>query len=54
MMPDPNSAQSCAQTCAQFADSKMGAMKNPEIVIATREEIDELLTLARTSFPAKQ
>ena len=29
-------------------------MKPPEIVTATREEIDELLTLARTSFPTKQ
>jgi transposase len=28
--------------------------KDPEIVSATREEIDELLTLARTSFPTKQ
>jgi len=28
--------------------------KDPEIVTATREEIDELLTLARTSFPTKQ
>ena len=29
-------------------------MKDPEVVTATREEIDELLTLARTSFPTKQ
>lgn len=29
-------------------------MKDPEVVTATREEIDELLTLARTSFPKKQ
>jgi transposase len=28
--------------------------KDPEIVTATREEIDELLLLARTSFPTKQ
>lgn len=28
--------------------------KDPEIVTATREELDELLTLARTSFPTKQ
>jgi len=28
--------------------------RDPEIVTATREEIDELLTLARTSFPTKQ
>jgi transposase len=29
-------------------------VSDPEIVTATREEIDELLTLARTSFPPKQ
>ena len=32
----------------------MKESKDPEIVTATREEIDELLTLARTSFPTKQ
>jgi transposase len=54
MTPDPNSAQSCAQTSAQLAHRETGAMKDPEIVTASREEIAELLTLARTSFPAKQ
>ena len=29
-------------------------MKEPEFVTATQEELDELLTLARTSFPTKQ
>ena len=29
-------------------------MKPPEIVTATQAELDELLTLARTSFPQKQ
>ena len=29
-------------------------MKEPELVTATQEELDELLTLARTSFPTKQ
>ena len=29
-------------------------MKEPELVSATQEELDELLTLARTSFPTKQ
>ena len=32
----------------------MKESRDPEIVTATREEIDELLTLARTSFPTKQ
>ena len=32
----------------------MKESKDPEIVTATREEINELLTLARTSFPTKQ
>jgi len=54
MMPESNSPESCVQTSAQVADRKTGPTKNPEIVTATREEIAELLTLARTSFPAKQ
>jgi transposase len=29
-------------------------MKEPEIVTATQEELDELLTLARTTFPSRQ
>lgn len=29
-------------------------MKEPELVTATQEELDELLTLAKTSFPSKQ
>ena len=32
----------------------MKESERPEVVTATREEIDELLTLARTSFPPKQ
>ena len=29
-------------------------MKEPELVTATQEQLDELLTLAKTSFPSKQ
>jgi transposase len=54
MTPESNSPLSSAQTSAQGADRKTGPTKDPEIVTATREEIAELLTLARTSFPAKQ
>jgi transposase len=31
-----------------------GGMKEPELVTATQEELDELLRLAKTTFPAKQ
>lgn len=54
MTPESKSPESCVQTSAQVADRKTGPTKDPEIVTATREEIAELLTLARTSFPAKQ
>jgi transposase len=54
MTPDPNSAESCVQASAPLAGRKTGTVQEPELVTATQQELDDILSRCRTALTPQQ
>lgn len=54
MTPDPNSPESCVQPSGLFDGRKTGTVQEPELVTATRQELDDILERCRTALTPQQ
>ena len=54
MTPDPNSPESCVQASGPLVGRESVTMQEPELVTATRQELDDILERCRTALTPQQ